>query len=88
MNQEIKQGVSKKQHLVIENRIFLGQFQDGLLEGSGQVNCPDEFLFYSGEWHRGKPHGQGQCSYLALGAIYKGQWQNGLKSGQGELHFQ
>ena len=71
----------------IQTRVFQGLFANGVLEGFGQVECENKFL-YQGEWVSGKPLGFGTCTYNAIDAIYTGTWLNGKMNGQGQFVFQ
>ncbi|MBR1757177.1 MAG: TIR domain-containing protein [Lachnospiraceae bacterium] len=74
---EFKEGCfNGKGHLMINQKVYDGNFVNGKAEGSGVEECPSLGEAYMGEFLAGKRHGEGRLVYEG-GSICDGIWENG-----------
>lgn len=68
--------------LVSKDRVYLGNFSDGNIEGKGTIKDIKNAWVYEGEISNNQPNGAGKIAY-GNGEVYHGQFLRGEKSGTG-----
>ncbi|CAD8044386.1 unnamed protein product [Paramecium primaurelia] len=71
-----------------QDRYFLGQWKNNLLEGKGctiYVN-DQEYQYYYGQHSKGVAHGKGAIVFNDE-AQYQGDWENGQMTGEGSIYI-
>ncbi len=77
------QGQAYTKNLDNELITFVGEWDQGELNGYGQMKNLDTGENYDGQWVGSQMHGKGRYEY-ANGDIYDGDWVNGMAHGNGQ----
>jgi hypothetical protein len=68
-----------------DGSVFIGQFDNGVLEGLGRLENIEEKMSYQGEWKNWQKFGKGKEEFWQTGEIYDGNWVNGERTGYGKF---
>jgi hypothetical protein len=62
---------------------YVGEWEDGMLQGRGTYKFAADGASYNGEWKSGKREGVGTMTYPDDGETFEGQWKWGKREGRG-----
>lgn len=83
VNEENKpEGVGKFDFL--DGGVFIGQFEDGDIQGLGRLENNVDQYCYQGHWRDWKKHGKGKEEFWKTGETYDGNWVFGKREGYGK----
>lgn len=68
----------------LDGGVFIGQFEDGDIQGLGRLENSYEGYCYQGEWRDWKKHGKGKEEFWERGEVYDGNWVADKREGYGE----
>ena len=73
--------------LSVNGDYYEGDFNKGLIEGTGTFYSKKESYEYYGNFKKNKFHGEGKITYEKSNITYEGEFQNGYKKGFGTMIF-
>ena len=67
--------------------VYIGQFNNGKLEGLGCLENKADNYCYKGEWRNWQKEGKGLEKSFDTGESYDGKWKAGKRNGYGNLRL-